>query len=162
MGRSATDPHFAIPQITASKSELEQVDWAPYRTLIKQNKVQSIMVTHEILDAIDPTQPSTLSPKVIKNILRDEFGFKGVIMTDSLTMKGITNYVSQSQAAALAIAAGCDLLMGASSASQVASMIEGIKQALHDGTITQQHIDDSVRRILLMKYQMGLLALPKN
>lgn len=162
LGRSATDPHFAIPQITASKSELEQVDWAPYRALIKQNKVQSIMVTHEILDAIDPTQPSTLSPKVIKNILRDEFGFKGVIMTDSLTMKGITNYVSQSQAAALAIAAGCDLLMGASSASQVASMIEGIKQAIHDGTITQQHIDDSVRRILLMKYQMGLLALPRN
>lgn len=162
LGRSATDPHYSIPEITASKEELEQTDWLPYRDLIKQNKVQSIMVTHELLTAIDPNTPSTLSPKIIKGILRDEFGFQGVIMTDSLTMQAITSYVPQSQAAALAIAAGCDLLMGAASTSQVAAMIQSIKQAIQDGTLSEQRIDESVRRILLMKYQMGLLSLPKN
>ncbi|GHO45486.1 glycoside hydrolase family 3 protein [Ktedonospora formicarum] len=162
LGRSAIDPHEAIPEITTSREELESIDWAPYRDLIKHNNVQSIMVTHEILTAIDASRPSTLSPKVIKGILRDEFGFQGVIMTDSLTMKAITSYVPQSQAAALAIAAGCDLLMGAASVSQVASMIQGIKQAIQDGTLTEQRINESVRRILLMKYRMGLLSLPKG
>jgi beta-N-acetylhexosaminidase len=120
------------------------------------------MVTHEIVTAIDRARPSTLSSKVVTGILRNELHYQGVIMTDSLTMQSITDYVPEDQAAALTIEAGSDLLMGAATPGDVAGMIEGIKQAIRAGTISEQRIDTSVRRILMMKYEMGLLPLPKN
>ena len=161
LGDVTIDPHIGVPQLTRSKADLEQIDWAPYRTLIQQsNSVHAIMVTHEIVQALDPTMPSSLSYKVVTGILRSEMGFKGVIMTDSLTMEGIAAYYNQAQAAALSVQAGSDLLMGASTPSDLAAMIQGIKQAMNDGQISQHRIDDSVRRILLMKYEMGLLTIP--
>jgi beta-N-acetylhexosaminidase len=77
-------------------------------------------------------------------------------------MEGISAYYTEAQAAVMAIQAGDDLLMGASTPADVASMIQGIKQAVNDGQISQQRIDDSVRRILMLKYQMGLLPLPTS
>jgi len=128
--------------------------------LIQQGDVHAVMVTHEIVTAIDDSKPSSLSYKVVTGILRDDLGFQGVIITDSLTMEGITAYYSEAQAAAVAIEAGSDLLMGASTPNDVANMINGIKQAINAGEISQQRIDDSVRRILMLKYQMGLLHIP--
>ena len=163
LGDVATDPHVGVPQLTRSQSDLEQIDWAPYRNLISQGStVHAIMVTHELVEALDTTTPSSLSPKVVTGILRNEMGFQGVIMTDSLTMEGIAAYYNEAQAAALSVEAGCDLLMGASTPSVLASMIQGIKQAMSYVKISQQLIDDSVRRILLMKYAMGLLSIPTN
>lgn len=163
LGDVAVDPHAGVPQLTRSQSDLQQIDWAPYRNLIQQgNTVHAIMVTHELVEAVDNTKPSSLSNKVVTGVLRNQLGFQGVIMTDSLTMEGITAYYSESQAAALSVEAGCDLLMGASTPSGVATMIQGIKLAMNEGQISQQRIDDSVRRILMMKYQMGLLTLPTN
>ncbi len=160
LGDVGVDPHVGIPHLTRSLAELEQIDWLPYRQLIQQGNVHALMVTHEIVSAVDSSVPSSLSYKLITGILRQQFGFQGVIMTDSLTMEGITAYYTEAQAAALAVEAGDDLLMGAASPSDVASMIGGIKQAVSDGAITEQRIDDSVRRILLLKYAMGLLPIP--
>jgi beta-N-acetylhexosaminidase len=162
LGDVGVDPHVGVPQLTRSQSDLQQIDWAPYRTLIQQGNVHAIMVTHELVEAVDGTKPSSLSNKVVTGILRNQLGFQGVVMTDSLTMESISADYSEGQAAALSVEAGCDLLMGASTPSDVATMIQGIKQAMNDGQISQQRIDDSVRRILMMKYQMGLLALPTN
>jgi len=162
LGDVGVDPHLGVPDLYRSKSDLEAIDWAPYRALIQQGNVHAIMVTHEIVHAIDSSLPSSLSYKVVTGILRNELGFQGVIMTDSLTMEGITAYYTEAQAAAMAVEAGSDLLMGASNPADVASMIQGIKQAIDSGEINQQRIDDSVRRILMLKYQMGLLPLPIN
>lgn len=162
LGDVAADPHVSVPYLSRTKSDLETIDWAPYRSLIQQGNVYAVMVTHEIVRAIDSSKPSSLSKKVVTGILRDELGFQGVIMTDSLTMEGITAYYSPGQAAALAIEAGSDLLMGASTPAGVATMIEGIKQDINAGNISIQRIDDSVRRILLLKYQMGLIQIPTN
>ncbi len=162
LGDVATDPHVSVPYLSRTKGDLETIDWAPYRSLIRQGNVYAVMVTHEIVRAIDSSKPSSLSKKVVTGILRDELGFQGVIMTDSLTMEGITAYYSPGQAAALAIEAGSDLLMGASTPAGVATMIEGIKQDINAGNISIQRIDDSVRRILLLKYQMGLIQIPNN
>jgi len=161
LGDVSVDPHNGIPYLTRSLQDLEQIDWAPYRTLIQQGNVHAIMVTHEIVTAVDSTKPSSLSNKLVQGILRDKLGFQGVIMTDSLTMAGVTDYYTPSQAAVLAVEAGNDLLMGASSPNEVGAMIDGIKQAMDAGAISQQRIDDSVRRLLLMKYAMGLLPIPK-
>jgi beta-N-acetylhexosaminidase len=162
LGDVGVDPHSGVPNLYRSKSDLEAIDWAPYRSLIQQGNVHAIMVTHEIVHAIDSSIPSSLSYKVVTGILRNELGFQGVIMTDSLTMEGITAYYTEDQAAAVAVEAGSDLLMGATTPADVASMIQGIKQAINSGAISQQRIDDSVRRILMLKYQMGLLPIPKN
>src|SRR6266849_4240580 len=162
LGDVASDPNVSVPYLSRTKSDLESIDWAPYRSLIQQGNVYAAMVTHEIVRAIDSSKPSSLSKKVVTGILRDELGFQGVIMTDSLTMEGITAYYSPGQAAALAIEAGSDLLMGASTPAGVATMIEGIKQDINAGNISIQRIDDSVRRILLLKYQMGLIQIPTN
>jgi beta-N-acetylhexosaminidase len=162
LGDVGVDPHLAVPDVYRSKSDLEAIDWAPYRALIQQGNVHAIMVTHEILHAIDSSVPSSLSYKVVTGILRNELGFQGVIMTDSLTMTALTTYYTEDRAAAVAVEAGSDLLMGASTPADVASMIQGIKQALDSGEISQQRIDDSVRRILMLKYQIGLLPIPKN
>lgn len=160
LGDVAVDPHIGVPRLTRSLDNLNSIDWTPYRTLIQQGNVHAIMVTHELVTAVDPTTPSSLSRKVVTGVLRQQLGFQGVIMTDSLTMEGILAYATASQAAAMAVEAGADLLMGASTPSDVASMIDGIKQAINNGDISQQQIDDSVRRILTMKYNMGLLPVP--
>jgi beta-N-acetylhexosaminidase len=161
LGDVGEDPHNSVPHLYRSKSDLEAIDWTPYRVLIQQGDVHAVMVTHEIVTAVDDTKPSSLSHKVVTGILRDELGFHGVIITDSLTMEGVTAYYPAPQAAALAVEAGSDLLMGASAPNDVADMINGIEQAINAGEISQQRIDDSVRRILMLKYQMGLMHMPK-
>lgn len=162
LGDVGTDPHLGVPDVYRSQSQLEAIDWAPYRSLIAQGNIHAVMVTHEVIHAVDPSLPSSLSYKLVTGILRNQFGFDGVIMTDSLTMEGITAFYPESQSAALAIEAGDDLLMGASTPQDVAAMIEGIKQAITSSAISMARIDDSVRRILTLKYDLGLLPLPTN
>ncbi len=162
LGYVNVDPHFGIPRLSRTKDEMEQIDWSPYRTLIQEGQVHAIMVTHEIVPAIDPSKPSSLSPLIVQGILRDEMHFQGVIMTDSLTMAGITQYYTLGEAAAIAVEAGSDMIMGANSPTELGQMVDAIKQAIAAGSISQTRIDDSVRRILMMKYQMGLLSIPKN
>lgn len=162
LGDVSTDPHLGLPRLTRPLNQLDAIDWAPYRALIAQGNVHAVLITHEIVQAVDPTTISSLSYKVVTGILRDRLGFQGVIITDSLTMEGISAYYTEAQAAVMAIQAGDDLLMGAATPSDVAAMVEGIKQAVNNGQISQQRIDDSVRRILMLKYQMGLLPLPTS
>ncbi|HBE28967.1 MAG TPA: glycoside hydrolase family 3 [Ktedonobacter sp.] len=160
LGDVSADPHTSVPSLNRTQSALTAIDWQPYRSLIARGDVQAIMVTHEIVTKIDDTKPSSLSYKVVTGILRNQLGFQGVIMTDSLTMEGIIAYYTEAQAAAMAVEAGSDLLMGASTPDNVVNMINGIKQAISAGEISQQRIDVSVRRILMLKYHMGLLQIP--
>ncbi|GAC1383241.1 MAG: hypothetical protein NVSMB33_11050 [Ktedonobacteraceae bacterium] len=156
LGDVAVDPHVRPPDLLRSLNDLNAIDWVPYRKLIKQSNVYAIMVTHEMVPVLDKSNPSSLSPQVI-GILRNQMNFQGVIVTDSLTMDSIHNTYTYAEAAAKAVEVGDDLLMGAASPNDVAAMINGIKQAISSGNISQQRIDDSVRRILLMKYAMGYL-----
>jgi beta-N-acetylhexosaminidase len=160
LGSSIIDPHRGLPILNHTQEELNQIDWAPYQNLINQGLARAIMVTHEIVTAIDNTTPASLSKKLVTGVLRTQMGFQGVIMTDSLTMEGISAYYSTKQAAVSAVEAGSDIIMGADTPSTVATMIQGIKEAISTGEISTQRIDESVYRILMMKYQMGLLTLP--
>ncbi|MBX5456414.1 MAG: hypothetical protein IRZ31_05885 [Thermogemmatispora sp.] len=161
LGDVSVDPHSGLPVLTRSLTQLEANDWLPYRTLIQQGQVHAVMVTHEIVQAVDSSTPSSLSPKVITGILRQQLGFQGVVITDSLTMEGISAHYSESQAAVMAVQAGADLLMGPISAQTAASMLEALKSAVQTGILSVQRIDESVRRILMLKYQLGLLHLPQ-
>ncbi|HEX4204057.1 MAG TPA: glycoside hydrolase family 3 N-terminal domain-containing protein [Ktedonobacteraceae bacterium] len=157
LGAITSDPHFSLPVVNRSKADLEKFDLAPYRMLIQQKQPAMIMPTDVLMPAIDPNLPAELSPKAINGVLRGELGYDGVVMTDELTMDGISAQWSLPQAAVLAVMAGDDLLEGPSTVDEVTSVIAALKQAIQDGRLSVARIDQSVTRILLMKMQYGII-----
>ena len=161
IGDAVQDPHLTLPVIDRTRAELDATEFAPFRNMLKDNPGM-IMVTHVILSAIDPTMPTSLSPKVVQGILRDEMGYNGVIITDNLWMQGISIKYSLGQAAVLAIQAGDDLLEGAWAPYELQQMIAAVKNAVTSGRISVSRIDQSVKRLLTLKAQYGILPLYNN
>jgi len=151
------DPHTSLPVVTRSKTDLENIDWVPYKTLIQQNHPAMIMSTDVIDTALDPTLPAELSPKVINGVLRGELGYNGVVITDGLYMGGIKAQWTIAQASVLAIIAGNDIVEGAFQVQDVASTIEALKTAIQQGQLSIDQVNQSVQRILLMKVQYGII-----
>ena len=144
------DSHTAIIQDNRSLDELRQADFLPFQAGIDAG-ADSVLVSHNILSKID-TVPSSISPK-ITDLLRKELHFKGVIMTDDFDMAGIADFVSQEEAAFQVIVAGNDLILGSSYQTQIPYLVKKISS----GELTEGRIDESVRRILTWKYDLGLL-----
>ena len=145
------DSHTAIIQDNRSLDELRQADFLPFQAGIAAG-ADSVLVSHNILSKID-TVPSSISPK-ITDLLRKELHFKGVIMTDDLDMAGLADFVSQEEAAFQVIVAGNDLILGSSYQTQIPYLLKKISS----GELTEERIDESVRRILTWKYDLGLLG----
>ena len=145
------DSHTAIIQDNRSLDELRQADFLPFQAGIDAG-ADSVLVSHNILSKID-TVPSSISPK-ITDLLRKELHFKGVIMTDDLDMAGLADFVSQEEAAFQVIVAGNDLILGSSYQTQIPYLLKKISS----GELTEERIDESVRRILTWKYDLGLLG----
>lgn len=112
----------------------------------------SVMVTHNIIECMDGEQPASLSPEVHR-ILREDLGFRGVIITDDLNMNAITQFTGGENPAVAAVLAGNDLLCYA----EFDSSVQAIADAVRDGTIEEEQIDASVLRILYWKQTLGLL-----
>ncbi len=157
LGAITSDPHAGLPTVTRSKADLEAIDLAPYKTMIPQDNPAMIMSTDVLTTAIDATLPAELSPKVIDGVLRKELGYNGVVITDGLYMGGISATWTLSQAAVLSIIAGNDLVEGPYTPAQVADVVTALKQAMDQGQISMERIDQSVQRILLMKMQYGII-----
>lgn len=146
------DSHTAIIQDNRSLDELRQADFLPFQAGIDAG-ADSVLVSHNILSKID-TVPSSISPKITE-LLRKELHFKGVIMTDDFDMAGLADFVSQEEAAFQVILAGNDLILGSSYQTQIPYLLKKISS----GELTEERIDESVRRILTWKYDLGLLGL---
>ena len=145
------DSHTAIIQDNRSLDELRQADFLPFQAGIDAG-ADSVLVSHNILTKID-TDPSSISPK-INEILRKELNFKGVIMTDDLDMAGLADFVNQDEAAFQVILAGNDLILGSSYQTQIPYLLKKVSS----GELTEERIDESVRRILSWKYNLGILG----
>ena len=176
-GDTAIDSHRGLPIIDLPRSRFDALELVPFKSVIETAGVGSIMVAHISLPQIDPTVikplkqsvkasyteaeikneaatiPSTLSPRVITDILRKEMNFDGLIVTDAMDMSGLTIYFNQDEAAVRALSAGADVILKPASANDA---IRGIKQALASGRISGQRLNESVRRVLAWKYQLGL------
>ncbi|HYB00311.1 MAG TPA: glycoside hydrolase family 3 N-terminal domain-containing protein [Ktedonobacteraceae bacterium] len=157
LGAITSDPHGGLPTVNRSMAELESIDLAPYKLMIQKDHPAMIMSTDVLMPAIDPTLPAELSQKTINDLLRKQLGYDGVVITDGLYMQGISEKWSLSQAAVLSIIAGDDLVEGPYSASQVANVVAALKQAMQEGKLTMDRINQSVQRILLMKVQYGII-----
>jgi beta-N-acetylhexosaminidase len=160
LGASTIDAHEGLPVINRSRDQIESVELAPYRNLIATGQVGAVMTTDLLMPAIDTNLPAELSPKIINGILRDELGFDGVVITDALYMQGISDRYSMPEAGVLAILAGCDMMEGPMSPSQVMAMEDALRAAIQSGRLTKDRIDQSVRRILILKMRMGLIPIP--
>jgi len=122
--------------------------------------VDVVMVGHILLPKIDQQYPSSMSKEIITGILRNQLGFDGVVMTDDMTMKAITNHFNIGQAAVDSVKAGNDIILIAHEFSNVTSAIDALKAAVKNGEITEKQINDSVRRIIQLKQKYQLVNQP--
>src|SRR6266516_880790 len=157
LGSITSDPHAGLPTVNRSMASLENIDLAPYKLMIQKNHPAMIMSTDVLVPAIDPSWPAELSQKTINDLLRNQLGYNGVVITDGLYMEGISERWTLSQAAVLSIIAGDDLIEGPYTPSLVATVVAAFKQAIQQGKLTIARIDQSVERILLMKVQYGII-----
>ena len=158
LGSVPGDPHQGVVTLNRSVTDMDRIDWAPYRALIATGQVQAIMTTHLDVTAIDPGVPTTLSYKVTTGILRDKLGYQGVIVTDGIYMKALSSRYSFEQTIIGAVLAGNDLIASTYSYSSTEAAFNILKGAVASGRISQDRLDASVRRILTLKLHMGLLT----
>jgi len=158
LGSASIDPHFSLPHMDRSLAALTAVDFVPYRTLINEGIVPMVMVTHILNPQLDPTLPTSLSPDVVTKLLREQLNFKGVIISDTLWMGGISNTYNLARAAVLAVKAGTDLLLGPRGLADTQNMLFGLRQAVMNGQISINEINASVQRILEMKLHYKILT----
>lgn len=153
-GDVSVDSHLDIPIINKSKEELDSLEIAPFKALIKAG-VGSVMVAHLSVPAIDsmPKMPTSLSPKAINKLLINDLGFKGLTITDAMDMQAISNYYPQGESNVMALLAGNDMLC---LPGDIEGSIIKIKQAIQEGKITEAAINNSVKKILTAKYKYGL------
>lgn len=152
-GDTYADSHSGNAYVTKSKEELDKEEMLPFKAGISAG-ADMVMVGHLMVKAIDENVPASLSSKVINDYLREEIGYDGVVITDSLAMGAVANLYTNADRALMAVKAGIDILLMPSDA---AGAIGAIENAVNSGEIKQERINDSVRRILALKEKYGLI-----
>ena len=175
-GDTAVDSHRGLPVIDFSRERLEKTEFMPFRRLINAG-IGSIMISHISMPQLDSvkveplkqsikpsyadsevitegtTMPATLSSNIVTDILKKDMNFDGLVVTDALDMSGLTLYFNQEEAAVRAILAGNDVLLKPANAD---AAIRGVREAVQQGRISEERLNQSVRKILAWKYQLGL------
>ncbi|HEV3470949.1 MAG TPA: glycoside hydrolase family 3 N-terminal domain-containing protein [Pyrinomonadaceae bacterium] len=180
-GDTSVDSHRGLPVIRAGRERLERIELVPFRAAIAAG-VGSVMSAHIGLPEIDPTQvkplprgealraayveeggeivdestyvPGTLSPAVVGGLLRGELGFDGIVVTDAMDMSGLTVYFRQDEAAVRAVLAGADMILKPADPDAAA---RGLREAVRAGRLAEKRVEESARRILAAKYDLGLV-----
>ncbi|OQY71526.1 MAG: hypothetical protein B6D44_12455 [Ignavibacteriales bacterium UTCHB2] len=153
-GNTKTDSHIDMPVIKGSKEILMENELKPFISLI-ENKVPAIMTGHLNVPAFESDNkiPASLSYNIITKLLKEQLGFKGLIMTDALDMKAVTNYYSNSEACVMAFKAGNDILLMPPS---IRDGITSIYDAVKSGKISEERLNESVKKILTLKRWLKL------
>ena len=153
-GDTGTDSHYDLPLINKSRAELDSLELYPFRQLINAG-ASGVMIAHLSIPALDTTRnrPSTLSPAIVTNLLKNELGFQGLVFSDAMNMKGVTKYFPSGQADQLGIEAGMDVL---EFTEDVPAALALIRQSVVDGRITQESLDARCLKVLRAKAWAGL------
>ena len=178
-GDTAIDSHRGLPEINVARERLDTVELVPFRAAIEAG-VSSVMVAHVGLPQLDPTRvsplppekriridtdeageivaenvstPATVSP-VIGKLLRNDLKFNGLIVTDAMSMSGLTIYFSQDEVAVRALEAGADMLLKPADND---AAYRGVREAVRSGRLTEKRIEESARKVLAAKYDLGLV-----
>jgi beta-N-acetylhexosaminidase len=154
-GDSGTDAHDILEILNLDKKRMHAVELVPFKAAIAAG-VKAIMTGHSVYPAYDEIYPTTLSPKILTGLLREELGFEGVIVSDAIGMAAILKKWPLPQACAMAIKAGCDTILLKADDESRSQCFFGIKMAVERGELSEARIDQSVARLLKMKYDQGL------
>jgi len=146
-GDTSVDSHLELPLVEHPPDRIRRVECVPFRAAIAAD-VAFIMTAHILVPALDEENPATLSSRIVKDMLRDELGFRGVIVSDDLEMKAIAKTWTVPDAAVLAIAAGCDaLLICSGDVDAQARTLEALVHAVEDDRISVQALENSLKRL---------------
>jgi beta-N-acetylhexosaminidase len=152
-GDTGVNSHLALPVVTVSRSRLDTVELVPFRAAVNGG-VGAIMSFHGAMPALDSSNvPGTLSPKVLTALLRGEMGFKGIIISDAMDMRGVLDQYGSDEAVKRAIAAGIDVLI---QPLDVSKTIDAVVAGVREGRYTEARLDSSVRRVVETKRRLGL------
>ena len=152
-GDTGTNSHLALPVVTVSRNRLDSVELVPFRAAVNGG-VDAIMSFHGSMPALDSSGvPGTLSQKVLTDLLRNDLKFKGIIISDAMDMAGVLNQYGPVDAVKRAVAAGVDILIQPLNVTQT---IDAVVAGVKEGRYSEARIDESVRRILKAKQDLGL------
>lgn len=156
-GDTEADSHQSLPVVTRTVAELREGEFLPFASGIKAG-ADMVMVGHLLLRDADPDTPASLSFTVVTDLLRQELGYNGVVITDGITMKALSGY-SEADRCVMAVNAGCDMLLGV---EDVFSVTRALEAAVKDGTISEERLEEAVLRILVLKIRLGLIPPASN
>jgi beta-glucosidase-like glycosyl hydrolase/CubicO group peptidase (beta-lactamase class C family) len=162
-GDVASDSHLTMPTVPGDRKRLDEVDLVPFRAAIEAG-VSSVMTGHLAVPGLgeEPLVPATLSQRILTGVLREELGFKGLIVTDALDMHGVREKIEPQEAAVRALAAGADVLL---MPPDPLAARDAVVAAVKEGRVAQGRLDEACRRVLALKARLGvagrLPALPQ-
>lgn len=169
LGAATGDPDYVLPTVTHTQDQLNTIDFAPFRDLLS-HQPGMIMVTTVMVSAYDAQRPAMLSPTLVTQVLRGQLGYQGVVITDALDGQGLVAYMQQqgysnatqgiAEASVRAFLAGDDLLLCPLSQTTLQAIVSAMTQAVQSGRISQSQLHAAVHRIIRLKAQLGLVALP--
>ena len=153
-GDTSTDSHIGIPVVDADRTRLDELELAPFEAAIDEG-VDAIMTAHlQLPQILGPgAPPATLAPEVMTDILRHDLGFSGIVFTDAMTMRGITDMYGIGEASIRALEAGSDVVL---SPKAVSDVIDAIEESVETGRMSRERLEASARRILNLKARLGL------
>ena len=153
-GDTSTDSHLGIPVIEADRQRFDEVELVPFAAAIDEG-IDAIMTAHLQLPGLlgPAAPPATLSSEIMTDVLREDMGFEGLLFTDAMTMRGITDMYGIGEASVRAIEAGSDVVL---SPRAVTEVLGAILEAVDGGRLTRMRLEESARRILVLKARLGL------
>lgn len=134
-GDTHLDSHLALPRVDKPRAALEAGEFVPFRRALGEADVPAVMTAHIVYPALDPEHPATLSPAVLTGLLREEWGYRGVVVTDSMGMKAIDDHYGRGEAAVRALQAGADLVMALGRRSAQEETLRAVEEALAAGRL---------------------------
>ncbi|MBD2501600.1 beta-N-acetylhexosaminidase [Anabaena azotica] len=168
-GDTSKDSHIELPILNLTPEDLQNRELIPFKTLIEEN-IPLIMTAHILFPKIDPDLPATLSRPILKTILREELGFNGVVVSDDLDMKAVSDMFMQAGTVARAFYAGCDLFIvsrniHSSSIERTYKIAEDLVESLNHGSLAESVVEaakERVEKLLAVTPQYDVQALDKD
>jgi len=160
-GDTSTDSHLDLPLVSHNMDRLNSIELAPFKALMDKG-IGGVMVAHLYVPSLEPEKgiPASTSKNIITGLLKEKFGYKGLIITDALNMGAVANKYKPGELDALAFKAGNDIMLFSQGVAEGKRLIQ---RAIDNGEIPQKRVEESVKKILLTKYYLGLHQYtPKN
>lgn len=153
------DPHVRLPVIKGSLDGMWETDLVPFRAA-SESGIAAVMITHVQFKALEPNYPSTLSPRIIRGLLREEIGFHGLVTTDCMEMKAVTNEYGSGESAVLAALAGANTILFSHTRESQEAAYDALVDAARTGRLPMEYIDFAVDKIQTVKERFAFKDRP--